>query len=157
MPALFPQLIADLCTRCHRCEVACVEVRYGAPLGGGTYDSDDPFVLEHRRLAVRETARETGGLRLEVCTSCPERPCLPTCPHHALLRWPDGRIELREDRCTGCGRCISACPVRGLRRATDLSLALKCDGCAPLGRAPACVEACPSRALILHEGSLPLP
>ena len=102
------------------------------------------MVLERRRLAIRVT---DGRPRLDVCTHCAPAPCVPTCPHLALLRFPDGRVDLREDRCTGCGRCISACPEDGIRRVYALDLAVKCDGCVPLGIAPACVQACPYDAL----------
>ena len=163
----FPTLDPDLCTGCRRCESACVEIRYPdllgppGPAGPATLDPDHPAVLERRRLAVRfsldpadpAAPRASRPSGLSVCTHCADHPCTPVCPHHALIRWPGGAVELREDRCTGCGRCVSACPVRGIRRAVDLSLAMKCDGCAPLGIAPACAAACPSGALTL----LPLP
>lgn len=139
----YPVLDSAVCSRCHACEVACVQQRYG----GGPYAPDDPFVLERRRLAVRE-----WSLELDVCTHCSESPCVPVCPHLALLRFPDGRVELREDRCTGCGRCISACTFRAIRRVTELGVAVKCDGCVPLGIAPACVAVCPTGALSLVVG-----
>lgn len=141
----YPVLDPELCTRCHACEIACVEARYG----GGPYQPDDVFVLERRRLAVRDW----GELpTLDVCTHCAEAPCVPVCPHLALLRFRDGRVELREDRCTGCGKCIGACSFRAIRRVTELGIAVKCDGCMPLNREPACVAACPSGALSLVEG-----
>lgn len=137
----FPVLDPARCTACRDCETACVSVRYGPP-------PDEDFVLERRRLAIRVLA---GLPRLEVCTDCAAAPCLPTCPHLALLRFPDGHVELREDRCTGCGHCIAACPERGLRRAWALDLALKCDGCRPLDIRPACVVACPTSALFVSR------
>lgn len=142
----FPQLNASQCTGCHLCEIACVSARYG----GGPYQAEDAFVLEHRRLAIR-----TFGVlpSLDVCDHCAAHPCVSVCPHQALIAFRDGRVELWEDRCTGCGKCISACPTRGIRRATDLGIAVKCDGCVPLGQAPACVAACPSGALTLDAPS----
>lgn len=142
MAARFPTLDPSKCTPCGLCEVACVEARYDlhdlAP--------DDAIVLERRRLAVRVVA---GLPSLSVCTHCPESPCIAVCPHDALLRYPDGRVELLEPRCTGCGHCISACTFRAIRRVTALGIAVKCDGCQTLAGGPACVPACPTEALTM--------
>lgn len=117
-----------------------MEARYG--LEG--LSPDDALVLERRRLAIRTVA---GLPRLDVCTHCEDAPCIPVCPHFALLRFPDGRVELVEDRCTGCGHCVAACTFRAIRRVTALDIAVKCDGCRTLDGGPACVPACPTNAL----------
>lgn len=148
MAPRYPVLDPSLCTACGACEVACVEARYG--LSGLV--PDDAVVLERRRLAVRVVAEVP---RLDVCDHCPDSPCIPVCPHHALLRFRDGRVELLEDRCTGCGKCIAACPTRAIRRVTDLDIAVKCDGCLPIDGGPACVPACPSGALSVFDVPAP--
>ncbi len=150
MPPRIPVLEPRLCTSCGACEVACVETRYG--LTG--LRPEDVVVLERRRLTIRVVADVPS---LDVCVHCPDSPCVAVCPHHALLRYPDGRVELLEDRCTGCGKCVSACPYRAIRRVNALDVAVKCDGCRALGAepwsvAPACAPACPTGALQIHEG-----
>lgn len=138
MPPVFPTIDASRCTLCHACERACVERRYGP--------ADDAMVLERRRLAVRVVA---GVPSLSVCVHCTESPCVTVCPHFALLRFRDGRVELLEDRCTGCGKCIAACPYDAIRRVTALDIAVKCDGCG--GDSPVCVESCPTDALSVFK------
>ncbi len=142
MAARFPALDASLCTHCGACEVACVEARYGLEGLAPT----DAVVLERRRLAVRFVA---DVATLNVCVHCPDSPCISVCPHDALLRYRDGRVELLESRCTGCGHCISACPYRAIRRVTELNIAVKCDGCRSEAAGPACAPACPTGALTM--------
>lgn len=136
----FPVLTPARCTVCHDCERACVEARYGP--------STPREVLERRRLRIRV---ELGIPTLDVCVHCADSPCVPVCPHFALLRFRDGRVELDEARCTGCGKCVPACPYDAIRRVSELDLALKCDGCRPLGITPACVQACPTSALSVSK------
>lgn len=176
--ATFPKLDAALCTACGACEVACVTARY--PEVPRDVQPDDPIVLERRRLAIRivdpgptgdpsptgepsptgdrPIRLQPGMPSLDVCIHCADSPCVPVCPHNALVRFPGGRVELIEPRCTGCGACIGACPYKAIRRVTALSIAVKCDGCAPMDRpghvvpikgGPACVAACPTGALKL--------
>jgi Fe-S-cluster-containing hydrogenase component 2 len=150
MAARFPSLDPAACSPCGACEVACVERRYG--LSG--LAPDDAIVLERRRLAIRVVA---GVPSLDVCVHCPDSPCIAVCPHHALLRFPDGRVELLEERCTGCGHCIAACPYRAIRRVTALDVAVKCDGCRPLAEGPACAHACPTDALTMTTSAIDAP
>lgn len=142
MSALFPVLDAAACAPCGACERACVEARYGP--------ADEGTVLERRRLAIHVVA---GLPTLDVCVHCAEAPCVTVCPHHALLRFRDGRVDLIEDRCTGCGKCISACPFDAIRRVTALDIAVKCDACAGIGGVAACVPACPTHALSLVDAA----
>jgi electron transport protein HydN len=141
MALRYPMLDPAACVPCGACELACVEAHEGVR---GVWRAEDREVLERRRLAFRVVA---GLPRLDVCTHCPDSPCVTVCPHFALLRFPGGRVELLENRCTGCGKCVSACPNEGIRRVNDLDLAHKCDGCEGIAGGPACAPACPTSAL----------
>lgn len=140
-------LTPERCTGCRLCELACVEDHYG-PVPG--HDLEHPLVYDRRRLAIRPVAE---SWRIEVCDHCEARPCVASCPHHALLSWPNGAVTLVEPRCTGCGACIAVCDRRAIRRVTELSVAIKCDGCQDRPGPPACVRACPEDALRM----VPLP
>ncbi len=107
---------------------------------------DAPIVLERRRLRVHA---HRGTPELHACSHCTSHPCTRACPHRALVAYDNGRVELFEARCTGCGYCVAACTTGDIWRIPSLDVATKCDGCAPIGGVAACVVACPSGALSL--------
>jgi Fe-S-cluster-containing hydrogenase component 2 len=148
-PKSWPALIAERCTGCRLCELACVEDRYG-PVAGG--DKDHPIVLERRRLKIVAVDEEASiPFEIQVCDHCGEHPCVAVCPHYALLAHPTGRVELLEDRCTGCGKCIAVCDRSAIRRVNALDIAAKCDTCVGRDGGPACIEVCPETALFLRS------
>jgi len=57
------------------------------------------------------------------------------------------RVE--QQRCIGCKSCMIACPFGAMQVTGEAEAvqALKCDRCAHREGGPACVEACPTRAL----------
>ena len=62
------------------------------------------------------------------------------------------RIYSIEDACIGCWSCVMACPYGAVQRNLKAKKANKCDLC-PERENPACVDACPNRALVYKEGS----
>jgi len=85
------------------------------------------------------------------CRHCEDAPCIDVCPTNALYHDRDGAVMLAEDKCIGCFMCAMACPY-GIPRFNEITgVMFKCDLCADRraeGKEPACVEACPSGALI---------
>ena len=79
------------------------------------------------------------------CGSCAE-----VCPAKALVQRADGIVTVDSEKCIGCHYCYQACPFNIPRYAEDGSIR-KCTMCSERvdeGKEPACVEACPSDALI---------
>ena len=63
-----------------------------------------------------------------------------------------GEVVLDIGKCTGCGECMTVCPFEAIRKVPDGKGVVKCDLCAGRlneGLVPACVEACPTRAIEL--------
>lgn len=86
------------------------------------------------------------------CQHCDNPPCVSVCPTGASYKDPDtGIVDVKRDRCVGCQYCVAACPYRvrfihPINKTPD-----KCNFCRDTnlanGKLPACVEACPTKAL----------
>ncbi|MFB2862087.1 4Fe-4S dicluster domain-containing protein [Aeromonas sp. MdU4] len=87
------------------------------------------------------------------CQHCDNAPCVHVCPTGAShIRAEDGIVDINPDLCVGCRYCLAACPYQ-VRFINPVSgVADKCDFCRQTnlanGKQPACVEACPTRALV---------
>lgn len=84
------------------------------------------------------------------CMHCEKPPCVEVCPTEALVRTPEGPVLLRKEACIGCKGCILACPYGAITLSTAEKVVSKCDFCIERtgkGLLPACVEACPTKAL----------
>lgn len=88
------------------------------------------------------------------CNHC-ERPiCIEVCPTKAIYKRPDGIVLIDQKKCIGCRYCAWACPYGALLYDPDRGYMTKCDFCVDeleQGLPPACVAACPLRALDFGE------
>jgi anaerobic dimethyl sulfoxide reductase subunit B (iron-sulfur subunit) len=88
------------------------------------------------------------------CNHCADPACAAACPTNAYTVRGDGIVWLEEEKCVGCAYCAWACPYGAPQYSRDLGRTTKCDFCRDLideGLLPACVAACPMRALDLVE------
>ncbi|MFM9449458.1 4Fe-4S dicluster domain-containing protein, partial [Streptomyces acidiscabies] len=75
---------------------------------------------------------------------------MKVCPTTAMSRRDDGTVYVDQDKCVGCRYCEWACPYSAPQYRKDTGRMSKCDLCYDYrskGKEPACVAACPSRAL----------
>lgn len=134
----------ERCLGCKSCELACaVQHSQEKTLLGAITQFPPP----QKRLFV-ETA---AGVRMPIlCRHCDEAPCVNSCITGCLYKDDNGYVRRKKGRCIGCWSCIMSCPFGVISRDDHLHIAVKCDRCHKL-EIPACVNACPTKALRLVE------
>lgn len=140
---------SDACSGCKACQVAC-------------NDKNDVPAGQHWRRVYEVTAggweKKGGGWTHNVlaynlsvsCVHCLEPVCLAVCPAQCIWKREDGIVLIDDSRCSRCRRCESACPYNAIRYDPTGDKLQKCHFCVDFvdaGMAPACVTACPNRAL----------
>lgn len=168
----------DACVRCGHCAWSCEQVHGVARLVRRGDKVVTALRVTETASRVAETApREL--LLPNSCQHCKNPVCMLDCPTGAIGREPEGEVFIRESLCTGCGNCAKACPWENIRmaprrfagppesqfgeallaaakrRKTSVEamfpeVATKCDLCREY-EAPACVQACPTEAIIRLE------
>jgi formate dehydrogenase iron-sulfur subunit len=136
----------DACIGCHSCEVACAE-QNGLPEG-----------TSWRRVGEIEglgAGGEAKRFHLSMsCNHCVEPLCLEGCPTGAYEKLANGVVAHHADDCIGCQYCTWGCPYNVPVFQPDRRIVTKCDMCQPrleVGKAPACVGACPTHAITVER------
>jgi carbon-monoxide dehydrogenase iron sulfur subunit len=135
----------ERCLGCRSCQIACaVAHSRSKTLIGALGEEPRPV----SRVAVEAVA----GLAVPLqCRHCEEAPCVAVCPTGAIHRpTPEGPVLIEPQRCIGCHFCLVVCPFGVISVSRDGRAMIKCDLCVDRlarGEEPACVEACPVRAL----------
>jgi len=131
----------ESCVGCHSCEVACAE-QNGLPA-----DTAWRRVGEFEGGAFPDTKRFHLSMS---CNHCVDPACLNGCPTNAYIKLDNGVVDHNADDCIGCQYCTWNCPYSVPAFQPDRRIVTKCDMCLPRleeGLKPACVGACPTRAL----------
>jgi Fe-S-cluster-containing dehydrogenase component len=138
------------CVGCAACVVACrIE-------NGRTVEN------AWRRVLPLNLRRHPGGpayFLSVACHHCDRPACLRGCPSRAYEKRSDGVIVHHEDRCLGCRYCEMTCPFGAPQYDQARGVVSKCHLCShrlDRGLDPACVAACPTKALsVAKPGELP--
>ena len=132
----------DQCSGCKACVTACHNLngldedetwRSVGLLHGGT--SEQP---------VQQTITTA-------CHHCIDPACLHGCPVNAYEKdAATGIVRHLDDQCIGCQYCLWKCPYQVPQYHARKGIVRKCDLCSNrlvAGEAPACVQACPNKAI----------
>ncbi|MDP2997468.1 MAG: FAD-dependent oxidoreductase, partial [Bryobacterales bacterium] len=126
------------------CELACSVVHSRSGLLATAIDEE---ISPRRRVRV---AAGKDAIEALCCEQCLEPLCAFSCKSGAIHRDPiSGQTLLDESRCVACYMCLMVCP-HGVRPDPARDSVVRCDVCRTLD-IPACVEACPSGALIAQS------
>ncbi len=137
------------CSGCKACQVACKD-KHGLETGilwRRVYEVAGGDWLK----AGKAWSPHVFAYNLSIsCNHCEKPICLEVCPAGAYSKREDGIVLLDTERCLGCHYCEWACPYGAPQYDPISGHMTKCDFCFDLidaGQPPACVAACPMRAL----------
>jgi len=157
-PEEFVGILVDTtrCIGCRACEVAC----------GEEHDLLVPDVLndgaleKHRKTSVEQWTivnkyeTDKGDIFVKrQCMHCYQAACATACPTEAMFKTDDGPVIWRGNKCIGCRYCMVSCPFEmpKFEYGEWNPKIQKCTMCFERleeGLKPACVEACPTDALM---------
>ena len=157
-----------VCIGCRSCEWACKNAHDLQTDPIDTYN--DRSVYEKKRrpdeyalTVVNEYDNPKNSLLptdVKVqCMHCEKPACVSACIVGAFTKHPEGPVTWDSDKCIGCRYCLVACPFQVPSFEYSKALQpkiMKCDFCferTKEGKLPACVELCPTEALIYGKRS----
>ena len=148
MSRLAIDLDMSKCVSCGACAIACmdqndIELDAGKGPFRCVFDMEEREGFSHLSLA---------------CMHCVDAPCIVGCPSACIHKDPETNLTVFDNtNCIGCHSCAMACPYGVPSFGPDGKM-VKCDGCyvrVQHGLLPACVKACPTKALRLIDLDAP--
>jgi len=141
------------CLGCRMCERACAAANDlpepTAPVDRTAYRPTSPTQFT----AVNRYETSTGTTMVKrQCMHCLQPACVSACLTRAMHRSPQGPVSWQSDRCMGCRFCMVSCPfdIPKFEYDSPVPRIRKCEMCRErlaAGQQPACVAACPAKAL----------
>ncbi len=161
---------------CTECVDACHQVHnvpdFGNPKDEIRWIGLEPFESIFPAEANPYARKSVRERRFPVlCNHCENPPCVRVCPTQATFKRPDGIVMMDYHRCIGCRFCMAACPYgarsmnfrdpRPYIRTVNpdfptrtKGVVEKCSFCEERlahGILPACVKACPEKAMVFGD------
>ncbi len=158
---------ATKCVGCKACMSACKRVN--ARPGGLAYEQapfdqdglwDAPKDLDGNTRTLIKLHKDAQGWSYikYSCMHCQKPSCVSVCPVSAMTKDPEtGIVEYSKDVCIGCRYCQVACAFNIPKFQWDRTVPqiVKCDLCRDTNLkdkgVPACVETCPTGAILFGK------
>jgi anaerobic dimethyl sulfoxide reductase subunit B (iron-sulfur subunit) len=140
---------SSACSGCKACQVACKD-KHNLPVGvlwRRVYEVTGGDWTRRGEAWVSTVFAYNISL---ACAHCARPICMEVCPSGAYTKRADGIVLLDQAKCLGCKYCSWACPYGAPQYDERAGRMTKCTFCADAidaGLPPACVAACPLRAL----------
>ena len=151
-PAFY--LDTQICTGCKTCMVACKD-KNDLQLGVRWRRVVEYTGGQWRVMPDGTYSQDVFCYYISVsCNHCADPICVEVCPTTAMNQDENGIVSIDPARCMGCRYCEWACPYSAPQYLADRGQMSKCDFCRDelkAGYDPACVAACPTRALNYGE------
>jgi anaerobic dimethyl sulfoxide reductase subunit B (iron-sulfur subunit) len=144
---------SDACSGCKTCQVACKD-KNDLPAGTSWRRVVEVAAGGWQKVGEAWTNTVVAYNLSVACHHCLQAPCTRQCSTDAIYKREDGIVVIDQARCTKCNKCAADCPYDAIRRAGSSGEVSKCDFCVDdlaRGLPPACVAACPNRALDYGE------
>jgi len=147
----------ERCNGCYSCFLSCKDEYCGNDYP--SYSASQPDSGQYW-MNIKEIER--GGYpKVKVsylaipCMQCDNPPCAKVALNNAVYRRDDGIIIIDPEKAKGQKDIVSACPYRVIYWNEEKQIPQKCTFCAHGldngWRAPRCVEACPSNAIVFGD------
>lgn len=133
------------CIGCNACTLACKS------------ENDVPLGVWRSWVKRVEKGRYPHSMEFFLpilCNNCENPICVTVCPVKAGIIRPDGIVYIDPHRCIGCRYCMASCPYGVRYIHPTKKIAEKCYWChhrVDAGLEPACVEACPTDAILFGD------
>ncbi len=139
----------EMCNGCKACQIACKD-KHDLPIGVNWRRVVEYTGGSWQKSGNAYTPNIFSYYTSIACNHCENPVCMQVCPTTAMTQREDGTLYVDDDKCVGCRYCEWACPYSAPQFNAETGNMTKCDLCydyRETGQDPACVSACPSRAL----------
>jgi len=137
---------SEHCLGCKSCELACAVAHSASK---ALFEAIGELKVPQKRIFVE--SNEVLNFPLQ-CRQCLDAPCVHACMSGAMrVDLTTELIQVDDQKCVGCMMCVMVCPFGVIAENPATHKVTKCDRCQELDYDPACVSACPTRALEFVE------
>ena len=135
----------EKCLACKSCELECAVAHSKSK---NLFEAIKETPLPQSQVKVEGESNSSIPIQ---CRHCEDAPCIQICPTNAIERIDtESPVIINSELCIGCKQCILICPFGVISISHKGRVAIKCDLCIERlknNQQPACVEACPTKAL----------